>query len=67
MGWSKHVNMHKKLFLRAFNIMPEDYYKIKWDDVVRMFNPDRWNREQEAKNQNLTKTTKSVITLKEFF
>ena len=39
MGWAKHVEKHKKMFMIDNHVINKPWWKIKWEDVVLFYNP----------------------------
>ena len=39
MGWARHVEMHKRNYLRLTSKEFVAWWLVDWEDVVQMFNP----------------------------
>lgn len=48
-GWQSHVEAHKRQFCVKYNIPVHFWYKIKWEEVVKAYNPSEARLEKEPK------------------
>jgi len=65
-NWKEHVKAHKIKFCLKYNLDPEQWYEVEWENVIRAFNPDQAKpRPEEEKNKNpdmkLTKFIKIMM------